>query len=74
MDKDGMIIIFTMLALFAITIGAITVVSKEVDRMVCKAKAKAINCECEYNYLTGCVLIKPNGDRVLLEQLRGFGD
>ena len=38
----------------------------------CNAKASALGYKCEYNLFSGCVLTKPNGKKVLLEQLRDF--
>ena len=36
----------------------------------CNAKAKALNYTSDYGLLQGCVLIKNNGEKALLEQLR----
>lgn len=38
----------------------------------CYSKAKALDYKAEYGLLQGCVLEKPNGKKVLLEQLRDF--
>lgn len=38
----------------------------------CTAKAHALGYSCDYALFQGCVLIKPDGKRVLLEQLREF--
>ena len=70
MDEDlaglllGVIIIFSL-----IIFGAY-----QIDKMECKAKANAIGYKCEYAILQGCVLEKPNGKKVLLQQLRDIGE
>lgn len=51
---------------------AIVILSYVLDSKECKAKAKVIGYKCEYSFWAGCVLEKPNGKRVLLEQLRGI--
>lgn len=38
----------------------------------CYSKAKALEYQCDYKPFQGCLLIKPDGKRVLLEQLRDF--
>ena len=40
----------------------------------CKAKANVLGYKCEYGIITGCILEKPNGKKVLLEQLREYGE
>lgn len=43
-----------------------------IDKTKCTYKAKALGYQCHYGMLEGCVLIKPDGKRILLEQLRDF--
>lgn len=38
----------------------------------CHQKAKALGYECTWQIGAGCVLEKPDGKKVLLEQLRDF--
>ena len=38
----------------------------------CTAKAEALGYMSDYKFFQGCVLEKPNGKKVLLEQLRDF--
>lgn len=38
----------------------------------CTAKAEALGYMSDYKLFQGCVLEKPNGKKVLLEQLRDF--
>ena len=40
----------------------------------CHAKADALGYACNYKPIQGCVLIKPDGKRVLLQQLRDYSD
>jgi len=56
------IIIFTFIILF----------NYAADLISCNAKANSLGYKCEYHIFSGCVLTKPNGKKVLLEQLRDF--
>lgn len=40
----------------------------------CSATAKTLEYESEYHLFTGCVLTKPTGKKVLLKQLRDYGE
>ena len=40
------------------------------SQLECTSKAKALGYKCEWGVLQGCVLEKPNGSKVLLENLR----
>lgn len=70
MDRDlagfllGFVIIFILLVFGAY----------QFDKMECIAKANAIGYKCEYGILQGCILEKPNGKKVLLQQLREMGE
>ena len=43
------------------------------DKVTCQATAKALGYTPYYTILTGCVVEKPNGTRVLLDQIRNVG-
>ena len=40
------------------------------SQLECTSKAKALGYKCEWGIFQGCVLEKPNGSKVLLENLR----
>ena len=40
------------------------------SQLKCTSKAKALGYKCEWGLFQGCVLEKPNGSKVLLENLR----
>ena len=40
------------------------------SQLKCTSKAKALGYKCEWGLLQGCILEKPNGSKVLLENLR----
>ena len=44
-----------------------------VDKISCEATARALGFNPHYTLLTGCVVEKPNGTRVLLDQIRNIG-
>lgn len=61
--------------LFLIIIVAIAIgITYGVDYLECSATAKTLEYQSEYHPFTGCVLTKPNGKKVLLEQLRDYGE
>lgn len=70
MDRDLAGILISIIIIFA----AFLSLAFYIDKMECKAKANAIGYKCEYGILQGCVLEKPNGKKVLLQQLRDIGD
>lgn len=43
------------------------------DKLSCEATAKVLGFTPHYAILTGCVVEKPNGTRVLLDQIRNVG-
>ena len=45
-----------------------------VSNAKCHAKAEALGYQCDYRPMQGCVLIKPNGKKILLEQLREYAE
>jgi hypothetical protein len=70
MDRDLAGILISIIILFA----ALLPLAFYIDKMECKAKANAIGYKCEYGILQGCILEKPNGKKVLLQQLRDIGE
>lgn len=40
------------------------------DKISCEATARALSYTPHYSIFTGCVVEKPNGNRVLLDQIR----
>ena len=63
--KDDTIAIILVLILFFGFVYAIRQKSYTV-------KAHASGYRCDYALFQGCVLIKPDGKRILLQQLRGI--
>lgn len=43
------------------------------DKISCNATARALSFTPHYSIFTGCVVEKPNGTRVLLDQIRNVG-
>lgn len=43
------------------------------DKISCEATARALSFTPHYSIFTGCVVEKPNGARVLLDQIRNVG-
>lgn len=67
--NDNMGCLF-LIIIFAIAIG----MAYGADYLECSATAKTLEYQSEYNPFTGCVLTKPNGKKVLLKQLRDYGE
>lgn len=44
------------------------------SKIACETKAQALGYQCNYKLFQGCLLTKPDGKKVLLEQLRDMGD
>lgn len=63
-------IVFALFIILCLSIGADYIPHK----IECSQTAKALNYNSKYTYFTGCVLTKPNGKKVLLKQLRDYGE
>lgn len=67
---DG-VLQMTILALFVALL--IIAVASSADRASCITTAKVLGFTPYYSMRTGCILEKPNGTRVLLDQIRNVG-
>jgi hypothetical protein len=65
-NTDYLLLIIIVAIIIGIIYGA--------DYLQCSATAKTLEYQSEYNPFTGCVLTKPNGKKVLLKQLRDYGE
>ena len=63
-------IVFILFIILCLSIGADYIPHK----IECSQTAKALSYKSKYTYFTGCVLTKPNGKKVLLKQLRDYGE
>ncbi len=59
-----LILIIILLGVYGLNYGT--------EELRCSKKADALGYTHDYKLWQGCVLIKPDGKRVLLEQLRDF--
>lgn len=65
MDEDiKAVLLFVLLVVMVILFYFV------VSQLECTSKAKALGYKCEWGIFQGCVLEKPNGSKVLLENLR----
>lgn len=64
MKNDTIAIIIVLI----LSLGLVYAISQK----NCTAKANALGYNCDYALFQGCVLIKPDGKRILLEQLREY--
>lgn len=62
----GFILPITLFTAFLISIDYI------LEKKECTEKASAIGYQYNFGFFKGCVLIKPDGKKILLEQLRDF--
>ena len=60
---------YILLPIFLIVVMVVVMVSV-LSQLECTSKAKALGYKCEWGIFQGCVLEKPNGSKVLLENLR----
>lgn len=65
-NRDYLLLIIIIAIIIGISYGA--------DYLECSATAKTLEYQSEYHPFTGCVLTKPNGKKVLLKQLRDYGE
>ena len=72
MFKEFLIFIVRIILFFVFIMGLAIGLVYKIEQISCSAKSKAINYNYEYGWLQGCVIIKPDGKKVLLEQLRKF--
>lgn len=65
MDEDvKAVLVFVLLIIMVILYHSV------LSQLKCTSKAKALGYKCEWGLFQGCVLEKPNGSKVLLENLR----
>ena len=67
MRDDFITFLFSILLISAM-IGFVYITNK----IECSSKANALGYKSNYAFFQGCVLEKPNGKKVLLQQLRDF--
>lgn len=66
-----LIVILIIVGFFVVVIS----IDYSYQKKQCSEIAKKLDYKYEYDYLfTGCVLEKPNGKKVLLEQLRDYAE
>lgn len=65
---DENLVIF--LIVFICLIGGLFTFAIKMSEKECSSKATAIGYKYEFGVFQGCVLEKPNGQKILLEQLR----
>lgn len=57
--------------IFMLIFGGICVLMEVVSGYIsCKQKGEVLELSTEYHYWTGCVVTKPNGEKVLFNQIR----
>lgn len=66
MEKEMSIGLLIIILLFC----GIFFIGFKSEELRCTTKAKALDYKCEWGIWQGCVLEKPNGDKILLEKLR----
>ena len=65
MDEDvKAVLVFVLLIVMVILYHSV------LSQLKCTLKAEALGYKCEWGVFQGCVLEKPNGSKVLLENLR----
>ena len=67
---EGVIWLIVAALIFSVSLFTI---SYFMDKISCEATARALSFTPHYSIFTGCVVEKPNGTRVLLDQIRNVG-
>lgn len=70
MDKDFIKFLVSLLIILGLIMTGLIKMIICIDKKTCEAKANSLGYQCNYDVWQGCLLIKPDGRRVLLEQLR----
>lgn len=60
---------YILLSIFLIIVMGVVMIFVS-SQLECTSKAKALGYKCEWGIFQCCVLEKPNGSKVLLENLR----
>ena len=70
MGKDDVIVLVSVVVIFFLSYAFIYFTANS----TCGAKANALGYKYDFKIFQGCLLIKPDGQKVLLEQLRDFNN
>lgn len=62
--------IFETIIFIVFSIFLVLYIGIQSDKYSCKRTANTLGYSCEYSVWTGCILVKPDGSKMLLEQLR----
>ena len=65
-------IVWSIVSILVVAVPVL-IIGYLVDKISCEATARALSFTPHYSILTGCVVEKPNGKRVLLDQIRNIG-
>ena len=65
MDEDVKAVLLFILLIVMVILGILVL-----SQLECTSKAKALGYTCEWGIFQDCVLEKPNGSKVLFENLR----
>lgn len=55
-----------------IGVALLVFVANELSKYSCEKTAESLGYPCEYSIWTSCIVTKPDGKKILLEQLRNF--
>lgn len=74
LEKTDFLVEIIAFIILAIVISCVCGLNYTFQKIQCTRTAKVLNYKSEYNYVTGCILEKPNGKKILLKQLRDYGE
>ena len=66
MDEPLTVFILVIVTIFVVFIGI------QMDKYSCERTASELGYKCQYSIWTDCLVIKDDGSKVLLKQLRDF--
>lgn len=64
--------ILASIMFFIVLFGLVVGVDSAIARHQCSEIGKALNYKTEWHYFTGCIVEKPDGNKVLLRQVRNM--
>ena len=70
--KDVIFIAVITIGVVSTLLFSSSLIAYSVDKIECNAVGKKLDLKTDYSFWAGCIVEKPNGQKVLLEQMRNI--
>lgn len=74
LGKTDFLVEIIAFIILVIVISCVRGLNYTFQKIQCTRVAKDLNYKSEYHFITGCILEKTNGKKILLQQLRDYGE